>query len=115
MPDPLAFRHTLSNPTARHILGTRGKGHGPDWGVHGPVNNQNIAKLEEAFRVHMASPRTQMIIGKLGTPARPALHFYDPGTGRFISTDFGGNVLRGSGYWLGDPQIGHLLTHGWVE
>jgi hypothetical protein len=42
----------------------------------------------------MANPRTQMIIGRLGYPPRPALHFFDPGTGRVISTDFGGNVER---------------------
>ena len=109
---PLRFRINLSRPTASHILDKR---HGPDWGVSGPTNNQNIAKLEEALRVHMANPRTEMIFGRLGYPPRPALHFYDPGTGRLLSTDFGGNVLRGSGYRLGREQIQHLYDHGWVR
>jgi hypothetical protein len=87
--------------------------HGPDWGINGPGNNQNIAKLQEAFQAHTANPRTEMIIGRVGYPARPALHFFDPGTGRVVSTDFGGNVLRNSGFRLGQNQIDSLLTTGW--
>lgn len=108
---PSRFRLSLSNPTARHILSK----HGSDWGIQGPVNNPNLAGLQEALQVHMANPRTQMIFGRLGYPPRPAIHFFDPVTGRVISTDFGGNVLRGSGFQLKPNQVEALITSGWFR
>ena len=109
---PVNLKINTSRPTAQHILD---RGHGKVWGVDGPANNQNIVKLNEALQVHMKNPNTQMILGRLGYPPRPALHFFDPQTGRLLSTDFGGNVLRGSGFKLSDPQIKYLYEQGWVR
>ena len=109
---PRGFRIRLSRPTGSHILD---RGHGTDWGVKGPANNQNIAKLQEALQAHMKNPNTQMIFGTLGYPPRPAIHFFNPQTGNVISTDFGGNVLRGSGFRLYPSQIQTLETTGWFR
>lgn len=86
--------------------------HAVDFGVTGPWNTANAAKLEQAIRDHLAAPAIRRIAGTFrGTIA--VTHCYNAVTGLNVTIDAAGDFV--AGWKLGAAQTLHLLASGNVQ
>ena len=86
--------------------------HAADFGVTGPWNTANAAKLEQAIRDHLADPAVQRIAGTFrGTIA--VTHCYNATTGLDVMADAAGDFV--AGWKLSPAQTLHLFASGNVQ